>query len=175
MKYNIISLLLTCTLLYNCTLFNEITTFNLSFDTEVTVPATFGLNIPFNLITPEVETNAEAEFEINDTRKDLVEEVKLESLKLVLSSPDNSDFSFLNDLTVLIEAEDLQEIEVASVFDISEDVGKEIIMDVSGNDYKEYISKDQFSLKVNVVTDKVIGQDHTIEIKSVFSVRAKVI
>ena len=60
--------------------------------------------LPFDVLTPDIETNSDSEFEVNDTRKDLIEEIKLTELKFKIISPDDTDFSFFESLEVYISA-----------------------------------------------------------------------
>ena len=75
----------------------------------VTIPSATGINLPLSILSPETTTNAEAEFEINDTRKDLIEQIKLTELQLVLENPVTEDFSFLNEISIYISADSIAE------------------------------------------------------------------
>ena len=97
----------------SCKKIDQFTQFNMDFNNEIIIPSSTGINLPINLLTPEMETNSESTFEINDTRKDLIEEIRLTSLTLYLSSPNNADFSFLESISVYMNAQDLPEVEIA--------------------------------------------------------------
>ena len=84
------------TMFISCDKLDELTKFNIEYSQMVTIPSSTGIDFPFDVYTPETETNSESKFEVNDTRKDLIEEIKLTELELVITSPDNADFSFLN-------------------------------------------------------------------------------
>lgn len=45
----------------------------MEFDETIVIPSSAGINLPFDILTPDLEINSELIFEINDTRKDLVE------------------------------------------------------------------------------------------------------
>ncbi|NCU04285.1 MAG: hypothetical protein GXC73_09895, partial [Chitinophagaceae bacterium] len=53
------------------------------------------LNLPFEVGTPDVTTNSSQQFENNNTAANLIKEIKLEELKLTITSPNNKTFSFL--------------------------------------------------------------------------------
>ena len=139
------------------------------------IPSSAGIDLPFDVFTPEMETNSESTFEVNDTRKDLIEEIKLTELELVVISPDTADFSFLNSIEVYISADDLEEIRIAYLEEVPEDAGNVITLDTSDADLKEYIKKDQFSLRLNTVTDELMSTDHELEVNSTFFVDAKIL
>jgi hypothetical protein len=57
----------------SCKKIDKLTQFNLTFNETITVPASSLINLPFNIITPDITSNSETAFEINDTRKDLIQ------------------------------------------------------------------------------------------------------
>ena len=146
----------------------------MDYDTQVTIPSTTGINLPFDVLTPDTETNSESTFESNDTRKDLVEEIKLTKLQLEVTTPSDADFSFLESIEVYISAEGLDEILIASKVEVPESVSV-LDLEVMNTDLKEYIKKDNYSLRLNTVTDEAISQDHEIDVKSTFFVDAKIL
>ena len=162
-------------ILNSCKKVDQFTQFNMDFDNQIIIPSTVGINLPINILTPEMETNSESTFELNDTRKDLIEEIRLTSLTLSLQSPNGADFSFLESISIYMNAQDLPEVEIAWIENIPESIGNQISLNVSGNDFKEYIKKDQFNLRVNTITDEIITADHTINISSSYFIDAKIL
>ncbi len=170
------NIILFLTLLFtinSCDKVDELTKFDLEYNSKVVVPGATGINLPFNMKTPDMETNSESQFAVNDTRKDLIEEIKLTELQMVITSPTNADFSFLNFVQVFISAEGLEEIKIAEK-EVDENVGSILDVDVLDIDLKEYIKKDEFNLRLNTVTDEVINEDHEIDVNSTFFVDAKI-
>lgn len=159
----------------SCEEIDKFTEFTLSYNTEVTVPATATLDLPIDLLTPDLETNAESEFELNNTRVDLVQEIKLEEIDIEIISPENADFSFLKSARVFLNAEGLSEIEIAFIDPVPDNAGNNIQLDISDNNLKEYVSKDKFSLRVTAVTDELITQNHTFKVNTKFKVDALVL
>ena len=162
-------------LLLGCKKFDEKTQFEMDYNQTVVVPSSTLIDLGINLFTPETETNSESTFAINDTRKDKIEEIKLKEMTLNLTSPSGADFSFLESIRIYINAEGLGEKEVAWKSPVPETTAGTLTMDVSDSDFKEYIKKDEFSLRVNTVTDETLGSDHEIEVASVFFVDALVL
>ena len=95
-----ISIIVLAVLISNCSKLDELTKFDMDYDTQVTIPSSAGINLPFDVLTPDTETNSESTFESNDTRKDLIEEIKLTKLQLVITSPSETDFSFLESISI---------------------------------------------------------------------------
>lgn len=171
-KYVLI--LIAAIILASCSKLDELTKFNMDYNTQVTIPSTTGINLPVDILTPDTETNSESTFESNDTRKDLIEEIKLTALQLNITTPTESDFSFLESIDVFISAEGLDEIKIASKTMVPETVST-LDLDVTDIDLKEYIKKDTYSLRLNTVTDEAMNQDHEIDVKSTFFVDAKIL
>jgi hypothetical protein len=172
LSYVVFSLLV---IISSCKKIDELTKFNLNYDTSTTIPASTGINLPINFFTPDVETDSESEFAVNNTRKDLIEEIVLTKLTLGITSPANQDFSFLKSVTIFIAAEGLSEIEVASQENIPDDIDRQLELETTNADIKDYIKKDNFYLRVNTVTDELLGSDVDIDISSQFHVDAKIL
>lgn len=154
---------------------SKYTQFNLAYTSKITIPANLGINLPVDLFTPEMETNSEAEFEVNDTRKDLIEEILLEECKMKITSPNGQTFGFLNSIHLYLNADGLDEILIAKLENIPENIGNEIVLDVEGKDFKDYIKKDNFTLKAKTITDKITNRDVDISINTKFFVDAKIL
>ena len=153
----------------------EFTQFTIDYNTSVVIENGSIINLPINLLTPEIETNQESEFSVNNTRKDLVEEVMLQKLQLKVTSPDNQSLDFINKIKLYINAEGLSELEIAFKDPVPNDVGDELLLDVNDNNLREYIIKDKFSLRVEVVSNQIMGQDVYIDVFSTFFIDAKLI
>lgn len=166
-----------CTIIFfsSCETLKDLTRFELDFNTSTTIPASTGINLPFNVFTPDIENNSESDFAANKTSKDLVEQVKLKTLKLTVQSPSNGDFGFLKSINVYLAADDLPEIKIAWKENVPTTAGKELELDVSDADMQDYIKKDSFKLKLNTVTRQMLGSDYKIDINTVFFVDVKVL
>ena len=117
----------------------------MEFNESVVIPSSTGINLPFNILTPDVETNSASTFSNNKTRKDLVDEIKLTKLELTIKSPTNADFSFLKSISVYISATGLPEAKIAYKDEVPANAGAVLTLDVSGVDLKEYIKADKMN------------------------------
>ncbi len=159
----------------SCKKVQKLTQFDMDYSSQVVIPSSTGINLPFSIGTPDISTNSESEFALNDTRKDLIEKITLKSLKLTISNPSSGNFDFLNSAEIYIKAEGLDPLLMASKYNIQDGIGNELTLEVSGSDFKEYIKKDKFSLEVKSVSDKLITQDYTLNVAAVFFVDAKIL
>lgn len=145
--------------------------FKMNYDTELTISSGMGINLPFNIYTPDITTNSEEQFAANDTRKDKVKEVKLESMQLSITSPSGSNFDFLKSIEFYIKADGLDEVKYAYIDEVPD--GKTILnLNTVDVNLADYLKKDKFSLRVKTVQDEMLGQDTDIKSASVFAVTA---
>jgi hypothetical protein len=145
------------------------------FDKTITIPEATGINLPIDTEIPDVETNSESTFAVNNTQKNLIEEVLLKESKLTVTAPDNGDLSFLKSISIYMFADNLAEVKVAWKDTIPTDIGKTLELETTTADLKEFILKDSFNYRVNTVIRKVISSDYSIDMHSVFFVDAKIL
>lgn len=173
MKASFILLLFTYALfLLNCDDTRPTVNFDMEYTSSVTIPSNSGINLPIDLRTPETTTNSEQQMQVNDTRKEYVREIKLENAELTIASPDGQDFDFLNEIKVYIKADGVEETLVAERSNIPEDGLTKLNLATADNDLSPYVLEESFTLRVEVVTDKTVFRDVTIDIYTVFDVRA---
>lgn len=158
-----------------CKAVDKLTQFEMDYDESMVISSLIGVNLPFNLWTPSITTNSESTFEVNETRKDLVEKIVLKKLELTLTSPANGDFSFLKSATIFLSADGLPEVEIAKITDIPSDIGNFISFVTYSTDLKDYIKKDNISLRMNTTTDELILSDQQVNVHAVFFVDAKIL
>ncbi len=158
-----------------CKEIDKLTHFNMSYDETITIPSTIGVNVPFNIITPNIKTNSEQTFEINDTRKDLIEEIVLKKMVLLLDPDQNKDFSFLKSIKIYINAEGLDKKLIAWKEDIDNSVGNTLELETASDDLKDYIKLDSFQLELTTVTDELILSDYDVNVHTEFFVDAKIL
>ena len=158
-----------------CKAVDKLTQFNMDFNSTVVIPVPEGTNLPSDIKTPDVVTNSESTFAVKDTRKDMIEEAKLTSLDLTITSPSNGNFNFMKTINVYMSAEGLPEIKIAWKENIPNGAGSVLELETSNDDLQEYIKKDKVVMRLNTVTDELITTEHHIDIHSVFFVDAKIL
>lgn len=172
-----LSLLLITISISSCELFDQATKveFDMEFGSSVKIPSSSGLNLPFDLFTPDITTNSESTFGIQNTQKELVETVNLTSMVLTITSPSSQRFDFLKEVTLYIDADGLGEVQIAYAENIPDNIGNELELTVAGNNLKDYITKDKFTIRVKTVTDKTVNQEVRIDIDSKFHIIADIL
>lgn len=167
--------LVGCLLATSCKKLHELTQFHMDYESDYTYNAGVPVNLPVTLNSPDVTTNSEQEFAINDTRKDLIESIKATELKLTVTSPAGKTFSFLKEVRIYISADGLPETEVAEKLNIDNTVGSELPLTTFDVELKEYIKADKFKLKVVSTTDEVLTGNVQVHIYTNFFVDAKIL
>ncbi len=160
--------------LASCKALDRLTMFDLKYDTTFTLPRTSVVGLPIDVTSPEVTTNTDRELTLHDSRKDLIESVKLKTLSLQIQTQGYT-FRFLKSVEVYIKADGLPEVLIAEKSNIPDEIGNTLDMDVTDTDLTAYIKKEKIQMRVKTVTDEAIAQDLEIKIHSIFRVDAKIL
>lgn len=170
----IFALLAIAAICVQCRIVDELTTFNLDYTIGVTIPADNGLTLPLNILSQERETKTSIKFEENNTTADLIEKITVKTLTLDITSPEDGDFDFLDEIQVYLAADGLDEVEVAYRENVP-DGASTLTLDLYGGDLSEYLKQDKIYLRVRVVKDGSISVDHEVDANVTFAVKAKVL
>lgn len=174
-KYISIALLATALFgLNGCQLFDKLRTFTIPYSVEFTIPSSTIFNLPFNLPTASTTTNSEQRFQDEGIESAWIESIKLQSLKITVTAPENQDFSFLQSISIYINTENESEVLIADRVPVPENPGKTVELEVKGADLYPYISQDDFTLRTSVTTGESITQDVDFRADMVVEVKATV-
>jgi hypothetical protein len=155
---------------------DRLTQFNYETDYVVRVPATpVVAGVPLSVVTPEIKTRSDEAFSANSTRADMIERISLTALTLTVQSPSNGSLRFLKSVDIHAVAEGLPEIRIAYKDLVPDNVGTTLDLDVTNAELKEYFKKDKYSLRITVVADETVPEEHLVNAHGVFFVDAKVL
>ena len=140
-----------------------------------TLAARTPLDVPFELITPSIETEYQTVYYQYDTRPDKIEEIKLKDADLTITSPSNGTFNFLESVALSISTSELEKIDIASKMDIGNMNQNSITLETADVNLQDYLSENEFNLNISAVTDEVLLEDYVIDIHTVFFVDARVL
>lgn len=157
-----------------CDKLKKLTQFRVNYSTDFSIPSSIIVNVPISLPSPDINTNSSQTFANNNTSAELIESVKLEEMKLTISSPAGEDFSFLKDIQIYLSADNLPEILIAEKLNINS-TSSELFLDIKNQELKEYLKKDKIVLRSKAVTDEIITQTIQIKADSRFFVDAKIL
>jgi len=176
MRNKIILVFLAATMgLIACKALKKLTQFRVNYNSSFTIPSSILIDVPLDILSPEMQTNISQELENNNSNKDLIESVKLEEMRLTVASPAGQDFSFLKDVRLFISANGLPEKQIAYKENIADNIGGAILMDVIDEELKDYLKKDKITLRAVATTDKLITQNVNVNVANRFFVDAKIL
>ena len=175
MKKNITLLFILGLLLPNCSAIDELTKFDIDYDIEYTIPPVSIINFPISLNTPDIETENETTFENNNTNKNLIESIRLKSLTLNITNPENANFDFLKEIRIYIKTENVEETELANLIDIENSNSRVLELETLNKELEDYVKEDRFTLRVMAIADETTSEQISLSIKNVFAVDAKIL
>ena len=95
--------------------------FNLAYSCSTTITASFGSNIPFEVKSSNVVTDIQTEANINKTEPQLITSVTAIQLQVLVTSPAGSNFDYLKDMSLYIEAEGQPKKLIGKLTELTED------------------------------------------------------
>lgn len=149
----------------------DLLTFHFNDRTRIRIESASPLSLPFEVATPAVTSNSQQQYDNNNTHADLVRDVKLEQLKLTIEAPAAKTFSFLKSIHVYISSSEAEEIELASLENISSTAS---ILELVPTDQKldAYAKSPSYTLRTEVVTDETLTDDVDVVVDLKFRVTA---
>lgn len=162
----------------SCETLDRFTQFDIPYSTTFDIPATpvSGVSLPvLNITSPAITTNIKEKLQNSNTNISLIDKVTLKSLKLSIVNPANEDFSFLNRVTLYINANGLSEQEIATKDNIAANPTGTLTFDVTGVNLKDYIIADEFSLRLSVKIDETTTVKYEVKADMVFNIDAKLL
>ena len=164
-------LVLLVLLIISCSEVDKLLTFNISNQTTFTINNGLPFNSPFEVATPDVTTNSTSEFKNNNTNVDLVKDVKLEELKLTITSPADKTFSFLKSVHMYISTNANDEIELAFQDNINS-TANTLNLTCTSQKLDKYIKASSYKIRTSVTTKETLTQETTIKADMKFKVTA---
>lgn len=172
MKSKLIALTLCLSVfLTSCDAVDDLLTFTISNNTSIKIKSTSPINLPSEIITPDVTTNSSAEFENNKTKANLVKDVKIRSLKLSISDPSDKTFTFLKSIHLYISTTNSDEIELAYLDDINTS-NNSIDLICTDARLDQYIKADSYKIRTKVTLKETLTKDVTVKADMKFKVTA---
>lgn len=160
----------------SCKKIDKLTQFDKDYSYETSIGSVIGINLPFDLPTPDIKTNISEDLALNNSKVDLIEQALVKALKVTITNPEDGDFDFLNQIEIFINADGLSKEKVAYKYDIPNTIGKTLEMDlVPDFDLQAYLKKDEFTLDITITTDKLLFHQTDIKVDATFAIDAKIL
>lgn len=173
-------ILLTLTILTftfsGCKLIDKLTHFDIEYNYTFTLPSFGGINLDnLNIESQDLENDTESTFEINNTRKNLVESATLKKFNVTILEPADSNFNFLNKIDIFLSTDNLGEKLIAWKYDIPADVGNYLELKTTSSDLKKYLTSDAIRVRLKTTASRPLTEDLLLDIKSIVEVDAKIL
>lgn len=164
----LIALLLCCS---SCNVVDDLLTFSIDNQTNFKIESAFPVGSALTIVTPEVTTNSSSTFENNNTRADLVKDVKLTQLKVSITNPSGKNFSFLKSIVLYISTDANDEIELAQLDNINSTTNTlDLICTTAKLD--KYVKASTYKIRTQAVIKETITEDITVNAAMKFRVTA---
>ena len=147
----------------SCKKIADLLKFTIDVENNFTVAASGPLNIPFDILTPQVTTNSSQQFQNNNSDINKVKEIKLKKVDLQIINPPGKTFSFLQSVHIYISTNASDEIELAYLDNIPTTVNSISLITTSAS-LDTYVKAPSYRLRTKIVTKQALTQD--VEIKN---------
>ena len=149
--------------IFSCKKIEDLFPFTINVENNFTVPASGPLNIPFDILTPQVTTNSSQQFQNNNTDVNKIRDIKLKKVDLQIINPPGKTFSFLQSVHIFISTDASDEIELAYLDNISTSATS-ISLNTTSVSLDKYVKAPSYKLRTKIVTKQTLTQD--VEIKN---------
>ncbi|NMM50105.1 hypothetical protein [Marinigracilibium pacificum] len=173
-KITFLSFILVSFLISSCDTLDSLTQFYYDEETSFTIPGQAPTLFLGDISTPAMQSSGSQEFENNNSNVNLVESCKLTELTLTLTAPQEANFDFLNEISIYIEADGLSKKLIATETNVPAGVNT-FSLETQDVELVEYIKAGSYTLTTDVTTDKILSQDHTVNVYSKFFIDAKIL
>jgi hypothetical protein len=167
--YAIISLF--ALFIFSCSVVDNLLTFSIDQQTSFTIPAGVPANSTLPFTTPDISTNSSTVFENNNTKTELVKDVKLKELKLTITNPATQSFSFLKSVHLYISTTSSDEIELAYLDNINS-TSTTLNLTCTAEKLDKYVKAPSFKIRVSGVSKEATTQAISVQADMKFQVTA---
>jgi hypothetical protein len=160
---------------YGCKIIDELTHFDVDYNYTFTLPSFGGFLANFNIESKDLENDTESTFEINDTRKDLVERATLKKFNVTILEPIDAKFTFINKVEIFVETDALEEKLIAWKENIPADIGNYLELETTSSDLKKYLTSDAIRVRLKTTSSSPLMEDLLLDLRSTVEVDAKIL
>lgn len=170
-KFTSVIALAIAALVTSCDKLDDLLTFTVTDHTTITIEGSVIPDVPLLLPTPEVTSSASQEFSNNNTRADLVKDVKLTEMTMEVASPQGKTFSFLKSIEIYISTDGSDKVLLASQSSIPK-TATLVQLETSNEKLDKYLKAESYRLHTTIVTRETLTEDVQIELGLKFRVTA---
>ena len=166
-----ITILAAALAIISCSVVDKLLTFTISNTATIKIESGLPIGGVFEIVTPDITTNSIKEFENNNTKANLVKDVKLNSLNLTITDPSGKSFSFLKSVRLYISTDASDEMELAYLEDINT-TSNTITLIPNTIKLDKYIKASSYTIRTSAVLKETVTKDITIAANMKFKVTA---
>ena len=166
-----ITILAATLAIISCSVVDKLLTFTISNTATIKIESGLPIGGVFEIVTPDITTNSSKEFENNNTKANLVKDVKLNSLNLTITDPSGKSFSFLKSVRLYISTDASDEMELAYLEDINT-TSNTITLIPNTIKLDKYIKPSSYTIRTSAVLKETVTKDITIAANMKFKVTA---
>ena len=167
----ILFLLCLLVIISGCKAIDDLFTFTISNNCSITIDSSSPVSLPFEIATPDVQTNSSQQFQNNNTNANLVKDIRLNELICTITSPEGQTFNFLQSVKIFISTNSSDEIELAYLDSIPENVTS-ITLIPTTDKLDSYVKASSYSLRTEAVTRETLTQNVNLNVYTKFKVTA---
>ncbi len=156
----------------SCSLIEDLVKIPIKITDEFTVPPLTGINTVATPVTGSSKTNIDQQMTISDSRKDKIKTIKLQECKLTIKK-ENTDFSFVKDLAIYLNAEGQKEVLLGMAENISPSATS-INLSVHDTDLAAYLKQESVSFRAVVENKEIVLSSIDVEIFTKFQITADI-
>jgi len=175
MMRKLIFILAAATLFSACNRGDSEVSFRLKYEQTFSIDSSIGVNFPVDLQGPPMPSRSEQAFQNNNTSADLITSVTMDYAEIILDSPADEDFSFLESIEISIEVDGRDPVVLAFADPVPTETGNRLVLTTSNKQFEEYITAQEFVIATRSVTDEFITEDHDFTFNCEFLVKANVL
>ena len=176
MKVRLLIIIFAILTVCGCNVIDELTHFDKDYNYIFTLKAYGGVSLDnVDIESNDIENDTESTFEINDTRKDLVERATLKKFNVTILEPTDAKFNFLNKVEVFLRTDDLEEKLIAWNDNIPSDVGNYLKLETTNSNLRKYLTSDAIKVRLKTTSSNPFKDDLLLDLKSTVEVDAKIL
>lgn len=154
-----------------CEKVDDLLTFYINHEETIEIKSYFPVGTVAPISPIPVTTNSSEDFKNNKTQAELVKDVTLNKLELTITDPQTENFNFLKKIEIYISAEGQNEIKIAYLEQIPQNVNKIELISTNAK-LDEYIKGDSYTIGTRATLAKAVTNDVTIKANMRFKVTA---
>ena len=157
----------------SCDVLDDLSQFSYNLENTISIAPISTVGNTLEIVSDNTATDITTTLDSYNTQESLVEQIYLRNCNLLVNSPTNGNFSFLDDISIYIQVSGLPDKKIAWSGTIPNERNLELI--TTEDDLKEYLFNDNYTLRIIATNDEVTTSTYEVTIHSSFDINAQFI